>query len=82
VSIDSALSLVSFLTTAALTDCLEHLKQAKIMGDRARQFILENYTWDKIASRLSTIYQEIINDSRKSKLTRETAKNQPNFPKT
>jgi hypothetical protein len=52
------------------------------MGDRARQFILGNYTWDKIASRLSTIYQEIINDSRKSKLTRETAKNQPNSPKT
>ncbi|MGJ3247546.1 MAG: glycosyltransferase [Elainellaceae cyanobacterium] len=30
------------------------------MGDHARQFILENYTWDKIAAQLIEVYQSIL----------------------
>lgn len=59
----------------ALSDCLEHPQEAKIMGDHARQFILENYTWEKIASNLKTIYQEIINNSQKTKFNRKKANN-------
>ena len=35
-------------------------KQAKAMGDRARQFTIENYTWDKIAVDLIRVYKSII----------------------
>ena len=35
-------------------------KQAKAMGDRARQFTIENYTWDKIAVDLIQVYESII----------------------
>lgn len=44
----------------ALIELLQDPIQAKNMGDRARQFILENYTWDHIASKLISVYQDII----------------------
>jgi glycosyltransferase involved in cell wall biosynthesis len=44
----------------ALMQCLQHPQQAKEMGDRARKFILENYTWDKIATKMIAIYQAIL----------------------
>ena len=34
---------------------------AKEVGDRARKFILENYTWNQIALKISSMYREIIN---------------------
>lgn len=46
--------------TKALIDCLSNPEEAKAMGDRARQFILENYTWDKIAIRLIDVYASIL----------------------
>ena len=39
---------------------LTHPEQTKQMGDRARQFILENYTWDSIASKMLSVYQDLI----------------------
>lgn len=46
----------------ALLECLSNPQKTRVMGDRARQFILENYTWDKIASQLIETYDAIIND--------------------
>ncbi|MBD2292366.1 glycosyltransferase [Anabaena sphaerica FACHB-251] len=46
----------------ALIQLLQDSQAAKKMGDRARQFILENYTWDSVASKMVSVYQEIIND--------------------
>ncbi len=44
----------------ALMKLLQEPIQAKKMGDRARQFILENYTWDHIASKMLSVYQDLI----------------------
>ncbi|MEJ1934992.1 glycosyltransferase, partial [Nostoc sp. NIES-2111] len=44
----------------ALIDCLTEPEQAKAMGDRARAFIFNNYTWDRIAANLCKVYQAII----------------------
>jgi len=46
--------------TAALSWCLENPDQAQVMGARAKQLVLENYTWDKIAAKMITTYQSII----------------------
>ena len=45
----------------ALIKLLSDSVKAKDIGDRARQFILENYTWDKVASKMITIYKQILN---------------------
>jgi len=44
----------------ALIKLLHNPSTAKEMGDRARQFILENYTWDQIASKMVAIYKQIL----------------------
>lgn len=44
----------------ALSQCLHNPQQAKAMGDRARQLILEKYTWDRIATRMIQVYQTIL----------------------
>lgn len=45
---------------AALSRCLQDPEAAKAMGQRARQFIFEHYTWDKIAADLIQVYEAII----------------------
>lgn len=44
----------------ALLQCLQKPEEAKQMGERAREFIQENYTWDKIATELIEVYQAIL----------------------
>lgn len=39
---------------------LIHPQNMKEMGDRARQFILKNYTWDKVALQMISVYKSII----------------------
>ncbi|MBW4646733.1 MAG: glycosyltransferase [Goleter apudmare HA4340-LM2] len=46
---------------AAVENFLSHLPGVKNVGDRARQFILKNYTWDKISSELIVYYSSIVN---------------------
>lgn len=46
--------------TAAISRFLQNPDEAKQMGKRARKFIQENYTWDKIATDLIEVYQAIL----------------------
>lgn len=47
--------------TLSIEYCLNNLPELKHKGDRARQVILEQYTWDNIAIKMSKIYQTILN---------------------
>ena len=44
----------------ALNQCLSNPQQAKSMGERAKDFIFQNYTWDRAAKKLVNVYQAII----------------------
>lgn len=56
------------LDVAAIASGVQHwlssLEQAKAMGDRARQLILEKYTWDRIASNLIEVYTAMLKQER------------------
>jgi glycosyltransferase involved in cell wall biosynthesis len=66
------LGYVADLNIEAITDSLDrylvdlatptthHENCAKLMGKRAREFTIEHYTWDKIATDLLQVYQSII----------------------
>ncbi|MEB3160320.1 MAG: glycosyltransferase family 4 protein, partial [Synechocystis sp.] len=45
----------------ALTWCLANPEDAKQMGHQAREFIFANYTWDKIATKMISVYRWILN---------------------
>lgn len=45
-----------------LITCLQDPQEAKMMGDRDRQFILKHYTWDAITTQLIDVYGEILGD--------------------
>jgi glycosyltransferase involved in cell wall biosynthesis len=45
---------------SALEHCLTNPEKVKQMGDRARQLIFEQYTWDQIALNLSKVYTSIL----------------------
>jgi len=44
----------------AILQCLSNPGLAKDMGQRARNFILQNYTWDQAAQRLIQVYEAVI----------------------
>jgi len=44
----------------ALIDCLSYPQQSKQIGDRAREFIFNNYTWEQAAKKLSQVYEDIV----------------------
>ena len=46
--------------TDALLWCLVNSEEAKQMGDRARKFIFENYTWDNISKVIINTYKNIL----------------------
>ncbi len=45
----------------ALIECLSFPQQAEAMGDRASDFIFQNYTWEVAAQKLVKVYEAIIN---------------------
>ncbi|AKG23967.1 glycosyltransferase [Calothrix sp. 336/3] len=44
----------------ALEDYLNNTHIAKNMGVNAREFVLEKYTWDKVAGKMQAVYQQIL----------------------
>jgi glycosyltransferase involved in cell wall biosynthesis len=56
------LGYVTALEETAITQTLNHYfthrEEAKIMGDRARQIVLQDYTWPVIAAKLIEIYHQ------------------------
>jgi glycosyltransferase involved in cell wall biosynthesis len=43
----------------ALLQCLSQPQQAKVMGQSAREFVFQNYTWNRAAEKLIQIYRAI-----------------------
>jgi len=53
-NVDSIVEAIDYL--------LSHPEEANAMGERARELVLENYTWKKVADKTITIYKEILNN--------------------
>jgi glycosyltransferase involved in cell wall biosynthesis len=48
------------LLAEAVADLLAHPDDARAMGDRARNFIQENYTWQRAAEKMSAAYDVML----------------------
>lgn len=57
----------------ALLRCFEKPDAAKAMGDRAKQFIFDHYTWERIAERLAGAYANIVNPASSATASSATA---------
>ena len=47
----------------ALVQCLQNYKQAQLMGNTAKKFIFQNYTWHNSSKRLLRAYETILEKS-------------------
>jgi glycosyltransferase involved in cell wall biosynthesis len=47
----------------ALDFLLSHPEEAKAIGERGRELVLENYTWEKNAEKTITVYEELIRNA-------------------
>lgn len=47
----------------ALIQCLDDPEGSKAMGKRARQLVIDHYSWEKIALNLSNVYRAILSRS-------------------
>jgi glycosyltransferase involved in cell wall biosynthesis len=45
----------------AILKALNQPEAMKEMGDRARQLVLNHYTWDRVAAQLIDVYSAILN---------------------
>jgi glycosyltransferase involved in cell wall biosynthesis len=58
------LGYISPLSVAEIAKTLEqaltHFSEHRLIGDRARQFIMQNYAWDKIADQLAEVYNAVL----------------------
>lgn len=45
---------------STIVDLLKHPKQRRAMGERAAQYVRENYDWSVIAPRLLVVYNDVI----------------------
>ena len=50
--------------TQAMDFLLSNPDKAKAIGERARKFVLENYTWEKNAEKTIIVYQEVLKNVR------------------
>ncbi|MBD2385318.1 glycosyltransferase [Cylindrospermum sp. FACHB-282] len=48
---------------SAIEQYLSHPQETKEMSDRARQVVMENYTWDRVAQEMVVLYGKIINSN-------------------
>ncbi|MGB2925461.1 MAG: glycosyltransferase [Limnothrix sp.] len=46
--------------TEALTELLDDLPKAKAMGSAARDFVFQEYTWNKISAKLISVYKSLV----------------------
>ena len=44
----------------AMIRCLKYPQEARQTGERARQLIFQNYTWEKVAQKMIEVYHAII----------------------
>jgi len=48
----------------ALDFLLSYPDEARVIGEKARSLVLENYTWEKNAGKMLEVYQEVLNNAR------------------
>jgi glycosyltransferase involved in cell wall biosynthesis len=47
--------------TSCIEYCLSHKIEAKMMGQHARTFIVDRYSWEEVAKKIDALYQSCLN---------------------
>jgi len=61
----------------AIAWLLEHPQEARVMGERGRQAVLEKYNWDQEAKKLIELYKKGSNSSRSSSSVHQSSRGFP-----